>query len=108
VIETAKLNVITAYDAEEAIETLARFPKVDGVVFNATVVGFSTDQMIQRLRQVVPGIPVIVTSSGTPRRDLHNEYYVDSLDPKALLDCLEDLNKGAMKEIKSRDPEANT
>jgi response regulator RpfG family c-di-GMP phosphodiesterase len=107
VIETAKLNVITAYDVQEAIETLERFPRVDGVVFNASIVGISTEQMIQRLRQIVPEITVIITSAGTPRLDLDNEYYVDSLDPKALLDCLESLNKQAMKEIAKRDPEIN-
>jgi len=107
VIETAKLNVITAYDVQEAIETLERFPRVDGVVFNASIVGISTEQMIQRFRQIVPEITVIITSAGTPRRDLENEYYVDSLDPKALLDCLESLNKQAMKEIAKRDPEIN-
>jgi response regulator RpfG family c-di-GMP phosphodiesterase len=107
VIETAKLNVITAYDVQEAIETLERFPRVDGVVFNASIVGISTEQMIQRLRQIVPEITVIITSAGTPRRDSENEYYVDSLDPKALLDCLESLNKQAMKEIAKRDPEIN-
>jgi hypothetical protein len=108
VIETAKLNVITSYDAQEAIATLERFPRVDGIVFNADVVGFSVDQMIQRLRQIVPGITVIVTSAGAPRRDTGNEYYVDSLDPKALLDCLEGLNKEVMREIKKHDPESNT
>ena len=108
VLETAKLNVITSYDAEEAIATLERFPRVDGVVFNAEVVGFSVDQMIQRLRRIVPGITVIVTSAGTPRRDANNEFYVDSLDPKALLDCLEGLNQEAMKEIRARDPESNS
>jgi hypothetical protein len=107
VIETAKLNVITAYDAQEAFDTLERFPHVNGVVFNAEGIGFSTEEMIQRFRQVVPRIPVIVTSAKLPRRSSDNEFYVDSLDPKALLDCLESLNKQAMEEIAKRDPEIN-
>jgi CheY-like chemotaxis protein len=107
VIETAKLNVITAYDPEEAIATLARFPRVDGVVFNAGLVGMSVEKMIERLRQVVPNITVIVTAATSPRRNTPNEFYIDSLDPKALLDCLQDLNRDAVNEIARRDPESN-
>src|SRR6185369_12993734 len=81
VIETAKLNVITAYDPEEAIATLERFPRVDGVVFNAGRLGMSVEKMIERLRQVVPGITVIVTAATSPRRNTENEFYIDSLDP---------------------------
>lgn len=107
VIETAKLNVITAYDPEEAIATLERFPHVDGVVFNAGSLGMSVERMIERLREIVPGIIVIVTAPTSPRRDTDKEFYIDSLDPKALLDCLEKLNREAMKEIEKRDPEIN-
>jgi len=35
VIETAMLNVLTAYSAQEAVETLYRYPGVDGVVQRA-------------------------------------------------------------------------
>jgi CheY-like chemotaxis protein len=37
VIETAKFNVLTAYSGEEAIETLKRFPAIDGIVLDAGV-----------------------------------------------------------------------
>jgi hypothetical protein len=107
VIETAKLNVITAYDPEEAIATLERFPRVDGVVFNAEQVGYSSEQMIGRLRQIVPDITVIVLQATSLRSNSANEFYIDSLDPKALLDCLQDLNREATREITRRDPEAN-
>jgi response regulator RpfG family c-di-GMP phosphodiesterase len=107
VIETAKLNVITAYDPEEAIATLERFPRVDGVVFNAGTLGMSVEKMIERLRQIVPGITVIVTAATSPRRNTANEFYIDSLDPAALLECLEGLNREAMEEIERRDPEVN-
>ena len=105
VIETAKLNVITAYDPEEALATLRRYPNVDGVVFNAQIPGISTEDFIEKLREVVPDIPVIVTFPASARRDRHNEYYIDSLDPKALLDCLQSLNQDLVREIINRDPE---
>lgn len=105
VIETAKLNVITAYSPEEAIATLDRYPRIDGVVFNAEIPGMSAEELLRRLRAVVPNIPIIITSAHSPRRDEPNVYYIDRLDPKALLDCLQGLNKEAMKEIAKRDPE---
>ncbi len=39
VLETGKFNVITAYSVAEALETLATFPKVHGVVLHAAICG---------------------------------------------------------------------
>ncbi len=39
VLETGKFNVITAYSIPEALETLATFPKVHGVVLHAAICG---------------------------------------------------------------------
>ena len=50
VIESAKLNVITAYSAEEAIETLNRFPNVDGVVMDTQLQGRPCSEVVQLLR----------------------------------------------------------
>jgi response regulator RpfG family c-di-GMP phosphodiesterase len=105
VIETSKLNVITAYSPDEAIATLERYPRVDGVVFSAELPGMRTDELIRSLRDLVPEIPIIVTSAVSPRRNERNIFYIDSLDPKALLNCLQSLNKEAVKEIAKADPE---
>lgn len=106
VIETAKFNVITAYDAEEAVDTLRRFPNVDGVVLNASVAdNADCEELIARLRAIVPGISVIVTATGGYRRGNHEVFYVDSFDPLKLLDCLRSLKKGATAEIAKRDAE---
>ena len=37
VIETAKLHVITAYSAAEALETLECYPAVNGIVLDAGI-----------------------------------------------------------------------
>lgn len=50
VIESAKLNVITAYSGAEAIETLERFPTVDGVVCNAEVRDMSIAEVVHARR----------------------------------------------------------
>lgn len=104
VIESAKFNVITAYDADEALSCLKRFPNVDGVVLNAAI-GNDEDcrALVEALRKIVPGIEIVITSAGGFRRCDHNEHHVDSLDPKALLDCLQTLRKDAAREILERD-----
>lgn len=106
VIESAKLNVITAYDPDEALHALRRFPNVDGVVVNADMAeSADCERLIAQLRAIVPGIAIIITTTGGYRRCGHQEYYVDSLDPTTLLDCLRSLKKRVTAEIVKHDDE---
>jgi CheY-like chemotaxis protein len=104
VIESAKLNVITAYSQKEAIETLARFPGVDGVVVNAQMEGrLSCRQVIEELRKVHSGIPIItVSSSGHDPCD-GEEFHVSSFDPRQLLTVLEKVCPQTAGEIEHED-----
>jgi hypothetical protein len=103
-IETAKFNVITAYDGAEALNCLKRFPKVDGVVLNADLEGDGpTRKLISDLRGIVPKLEVIVVSAGGHIRHDQSEYSVDSFNPKELLDCLQSLRKEATAEILARE-----
>lgn len=92
VIESAKLNVITAYSQQEAIDTLQRYPSVDGVVLNAQVEGrFSCRELIERLRQVRADVPVVtVSASGHDPCGLE-QFHVSSYDPRKLLGVLEEV-----------------
>ena len=47
VIETAKFNVLTAYSAQEAIETLKTFSAVQGVVLDSEVAGMPCERLGQ-------------------------------------------------------------
>lgn len=90
VIESAKLNVITAYSADEAIETLQYFPNVTGVVINAQMHGSkSCTEVIDRLRAVHDGVPIITVSPSGYDRCGNEQFHVSSFDPKQLLDVLE-------------------
>ena len=103
-IETAKFNVITAYDGAEALDCLKRFPKVDGVVVNAEVGdGEESRRLINALRAIVPKLDVIVISTGGYIRHDRSEHTVDSLNPKELLDCLQSLRKEATAVILARE-----
>ena len=86
VVETAKHNVITAYNPETGMALLRRFPAVDAVLIHATVLDHLP--LIPQIRQISPGIPIIVA---TPRPADHYEgatHTVPSHEPQLLLDLL--------------------
>jgi CheY-like chemotaxis protein len=91
VIETAMLNVITAYSAEEAIAMIARFPAVDGAVIDTEVRGMTCTQLIERLRAVRANLPVITVSPSGYEPCGGEQFHVSSYDPQDLLEQLQAL-----------------
>jgi|ERR1700683_178805 CheY-like chemotaxis protein len=91
VLESAKLNVITAYSADEAVKTLKRFPNVDGIVMDAWVGNRPCRELIDQLREVQEKIPVITVSANGDDPCGGEEYHVSGFDPKELLETLEKL-----------------
>ena len=89
VIETAKYNVITAYSREEAVQTLLRFPEVDGVVLGS---GFEVEDcagLIAELKKVGPKLPVVLTSGDAHGGSLGADYVVPNFSPSLLLQTLQ-------------------
>jgi DNA-binding response OmpR family regulator len=95
--------VITAYDAEEGIRTLERFPKVDGVVVDDDREDMPCSELIARLRAVRSNLPIVVTSLHAEQSCGEGVYYVESFDPKGLLALLQKLYEEATKQVKNRD-----
>ncbi len=85
VIETAMLNVLTAYSGREALEMLARFPNLDGVVLDTEVDGPPCKKLIEELLKIRPGLPVITVSPSGHARCGNEDYHVSSYDPHDLL-----------------------
>jgi len=101
VIETAKLNVITAYSSHEVIETLARFPDVNGVVINAQRGGsrMTCAEIITKLREVRSDVPIItITATGNDPCG-GEDFHVSSYDPRRLLSVLERVVPESTREI---------
>jgi len=85
VIETAQLNVITAYSAKEALSTFERFPDVNGIVFDTQTPGMPCKEFIRRLREIRSDVPLVsVSPTGNDPCD-GEQYHVSSYDPQALL-----------------------
>jgi CheY-like chemotaxis protein len=103
VIETAKFNVLTAYDAEEGIRTLERFPDVDGVVVDANRDDMPCSELIDRLRVVRSHVTIVVASPNAEQSCGDGVFYVESFDPKNLLALLQRLYEEATQQVKKRD-----
>ena len=90
VLESAKLNVITAYSGAEAIATLKLFPAVNGVVLDARMTDMPCPEIVAALKQLQPKLPIIVVSS--PRSGpCAADHNLDSFDPHQLLSLIERL-----------------
>lgn len=104
VIESAKLNVITAYSQKELIETVDRFPKVDGIVINAQMEGkLPCREVIAELRKTRSDIPIVTVSSSGHDPCNGEEYHVCSFDPRQLLGVLEKICPQAADAIEHSD-----
>jgi len=94
VIETAKLNVITAYGAAEAVETFERFPNVDGIVIDTELGGRTCEQLIDQMQEIRDDVPIVTVSPGGNNPCGKEQYHVSNFDPRRLLDVLQDICSG--------------
>jgi CheY-like chemotaxis protein len=103
VIETAKFNVVTAYSGKEAIETMRRFPAIDGVVMDGELEDVPTEYVTQELKKIEPQIPVIVIcapgGADCPTADL----VLESFQPQKLLETLRKLKPRESDAIEKHD-----
>jgi response regulator RpfG family c-di-GMP phosphodiesterase len=105
VIETAKINVITTYSGEEAIETLSRFPAVDGVVLDSEVRGIPCAKLIARLHEIRPDLPMVVVSPGGDERCEGKHHHVSGYNPRELLTKLQQICPTEFRQIIGHDEE---
>ena len=89
VIETAKFNVITAYSGAEAIETLAAFPSVHGVVLDDHIEDIPCSELVSELKRVKPNLLVIAI--GSQVKCAAADYHVEAFSPEKLLELLRQL-----------------
>ena len=91
VIETAKFNVLTAYSAEEAFDTLRRFPAVDGVVMDAEMPEMPCPEIVRSLKLIVPSLRVIIVHRPLTGPCTGADYQLDTFNPRQLLSLLQSL-----------------
>jgi DNA-binding NtrC family response regulator len=107
VIETAKFNVLTAYSATEALETLKLFPNLSGIVLDADVRDIPCSLLITGLREIHPKLPIIVIAGPSEKVCEGADEYLDSFDPKRLLGILQTLEPEKAAEIEKQNEKLN-
>jgi DNA-binding NtrC family response regulator len=107
VIETAKFNVITAYSAQEAIETFAAFPAIAGVVLDAGIRDMSCGDLTARIKESNPKLPVVVISSPGTTECEGADHMLESFEPGRLLMLLQSLVPEAAAAIEKRNEQLN-
>ncbi len=91
VVETVKHNVLTAYNAKDGMDLLARFPNVDAVLVHAGQL-HKRPSLLTEVRELCPDKPIILASPFADEFRPEANFVVDSHKPQALLKLLgEDL-----------------
>ena len=105
VIETAKINVLTAYSGTEALESLQRFPNVDGVIVDAGMKDMSCSNLLVQLKDIRSDLPLIVVGNSDRHPCPGATHQVESFNPKQILTLLQELHPEETAEISRRDKE---
>jgi hypothetical protein len=87
VIETAKFNVITAYSGAEAVETLNKYPAVEGLV-EAGVRDVPCSDLVIQLKQIRPDLRIVVVGRPGHRHCDGADHLLENFDPKELMKLL--------------------
>jgi response regulator RpfG family c-di-GMP phosphodiesterase len=91
ILETARYNVITAYNGPEALEMVDLFPAVDGVIIHAALGdNHIYEQVIEKAAAKNPKQLIILISPTEIGSHASAQYHLSSHDPKQLLDVLLD------------------
>lgn len=102
VIETAKFNVVTAYSAIEALETLQLFPILAGVVLDAGVRDMDCCDLIAKMKVINSQIPIVVISAPGTHECPQADFLLESFEPAKLLSLLQSLTPEATAAIERR------
>ena len=103
VLETAKFNVITAYSGNEALETMRRFPAIDGVVMDGEIDDVPSEHLTRELKTISPRLPVIVICAPGFADCPSADVQLESFQPAKLLEELRKLKPRESDEIEKHD-----
>ncbi len=105
IIETAKFNVITAYSGAEAIESVQRFPALDGIVLDAGLRDRPAEEVVRELKKLQPKLPIVVICAPGADDCPEAEYHLEFFDPARLLELLQSLRPQETAAIRTRNQE---
>jgi CheY-like chemotaxis protein len=90
-LESAKHNVVTAYSGKEGVEMYKRFPNVDAVCIEAELPDLKSSTVAESIRKINPKARIIGLSPRLAALCKWADKTIDSHDPSALLEVLEEM-----------------
>jgi CheY-like chemotaxis protein len=90
-LESAKDNVFTAYSGKEGVEMYKRFPNVDAVCIEAELKDLKGASVAESIRKINPKVRIVGLSPRLAARCEWADQTIDSHDPSALLELLEEM-----------------
>jgi DNA-binding NtrC family response regulator len=102
VIETAKFNVITAYSALEAVQTLQTFPRMNGAVIDAGTRDMLCVDLISKLKELRPDLPIIIICAPGAQDCPGADHILESFEPAKLLNLLKNIVPAETAEIEKQ------
>lgn len=87
VVETAKHNVLTAYNARDGLDLLRRFPNVDLILVHSRLLE-NRPALLGEVKSLAPGKPIVLTSPFANDHRPEANYVVDSHHPHQLVQLL--------------------
>jgi hypothetical protein len=84
VVETAKHNVLTAYNLRDGLDLLHRFPNVDVIMVHSRLLDQKSD-LLAEVKRTCPGKPIVLATPFANDRRPEADYVVDSHKPHDLI-----------------------
>ena len=84
VVETAKHNVLTAYNLRDGLDLLHRFPNVDVIMVHSRLLEQKED-LLREVKKTCPGKPIILATPFANDRRPEADYVIDSHKPHDLV-----------------------
>ncbi len=110
VLESRGYQALTAHTASEAVSLFEQqHQSVEGVVLDWNLPKVNGLRVLERLRQVAPGVPVVVVSGTAPSAgeapipvDEHTRFVAKPFTPTEVLEALKSVTGGACRSTPSK------
>ncbi len=91
VLETGKLNVITAYSEQEVLELFGAFPAITAIILHSAICQSQCSDLIQQIKRRKPDTPVIIITPQENAKFPGADHQLSSHEPQELLNLVRSL-----------------
>jgi DNA-binding response OmpR family regulator len=88
ILETARHNVLTAYNEDDAVDLLQRFPNVDLAIIHTELQGREFESTVRRLKEMRPNLYIVAISPRDSGKLEGVNAVLSSYNPQELLEFL--------------------